>query len=98
MGAKAPIFSEFGAKARIPFCLAPPKKEVLRLSTISNAMIRATAPDFAEFCAEAQLPRKIKKATQVCKQSCIFTSFCIDFRSNLGQFWVHVASWVGSWG
>ena len=61
MGAKAPIFSEFGAKARILFRLAPPKKEKQRLSTIANATLGAKAHHLFEFGAEGQLPRKTEK-------------------------------------
>ena len=61
MGAKAPTFSEFSAKARILFRLASTKKEKQRLSTISNATIEAEAPNFPELGAEAQLPPKMKE-------------------------------------
>ena len=61
MGAKAPIFSEFGAKARNRFRPAPTKKEKQRLSTIFNTTIGAKAPNFTQLDAEAHLPPKMKK-------------------------------------
>ena len=61
MGAKAPIFSEFGAKARNLFRPAPTRKEKQRLSTIFNTMIGPKAPNFTQLDAEAHLPPKMKK-------------------------------------
>ena len=61
MGAKAPIFSEFGAKARNLFRPAPTKKEKQRLSTTFNTTIGAKAPNFTQLDAEAHLPPKMKK-------------------------------------
>ena len=61
MGAKAPIFSEFGAKARNRFRPAPTKKEKQRLSTIFKTTIGAKAPNFTEVDAEAHLPPNMKK-------------------------------------
>ena len=105
MGAKAPIFSEFGAKARNRFRPAPTKKEKQRLSTIFKTTIGAKAPNFTEVDAEAHLPPNMKKTTKLIKNLIIsfrfyyiLASFWIDFSINLGQFLVHVASWVGSWG
>ena len=61
MGAKAPIFSEFGAKARNLFRPAATKKEKQRLSTIFKNTIGAKAPNFTQLDAEAHLPPKMKK-------------------------------------
>ena len=78
MGAKAPIFSEFGAKARNLFRPAPTKKEKQRLSTIFKTTIGAKAPNFTQVDAEAHLPPKMKK-NQTTKQSNNFIPFLLHF-------------------
>ena len=101
MGAKAPIFSEFGAKARNRFRPAPGKKEEQRL-TIFNTTIGAKAHNFTEVDAEAHLPPKMKN-NQTNKKSkkfhSVFITFWLRFGLILASIWVNFwYMWPPGWG
>ena len=85
MGAEAPIFSEFDAKARNRFRPTPTKKETQRLTTILNTTIGAKAPNFTQLDAEAHLPPKMKN-DQPIKKSSNFVPLWLHFGFVLDWF------------
>ena len=102
MGAKAPIFSEFGAKARNRFRPAPTKEENQRLSTIFKTTIGAKASNCTQLDAGAHLPPKMKKQPNyktIKTNHFVLIAVWLRFGLILASIWDHFwYMWPPGWG